>query len=302
MITIPPYLRSGDTIGLIAPAGYMPFEKMETCIEVLQDWGYNLSFGNTAYSQSQNYFSGTDEERLADLQQMLDDKNIKAILCVRGGYGLSRIIDQINFKKFRKNPKWIIGFSDVTVLHSHIFSNYKIATLHAPMAAAFNDGGFSEPYVQSLKAALEGTEADYEIAGHHLNKEGKTKGILVGGNLCLLAHLIGSDSDINTKNKILFLEDVGEYLYNIDRLFLQLNRSGKLDELKGLIIGGFTDSKDTERPFGLSAYEIIYEHVKEYGYPICFNFPVSHGKENYALKIGAKYSLEVKKDSVTLKE
>jgi muramoyltetrapeptide carboxypeptidase len=303
MITVPPYLKRGDTIGLIAPAGFMPFEKMETCIETLQEWGYNLAFGNTIHSLSQNYFSGTDEERLADLQKMLDDKNIKAVLCARGGYGFSRIIDKISFKKFKKNPKWIIGFSDVTVLHSHIFSNYKIATLHAPMAAAFNEGGFSQPYVQSLKTALEGTPADYEVAGHNLNKEGKAKGILVGGNLCLLAHLIGSGSDINTKNKILFLEDVGEYLYNVDRLFLQLKRSGKLDKLKGLIIGGFTDSKDTERPFGLtSAYEIIYEHVKDYDFPICFGFPVSHSKENYALKIGVKYSLDVKRDSVDLKE
>jgi muramoyltetrapeptide carboxypeptidase len=302
MITIPPYLKPGDTIGLLAPAGFMPFEKMQTCVETLQNWGYNLSFGNTTHSQSQNYFSGTDEERLADLQQMLDDRNIKAIFCVRGGYGLSRIIDKINFKKFRKHPKWIIGFSDVTVLHAHVFSNYKIATLHGPMAAAFNDDGYLTPYIESLKNALEGAPAKYNTPGHHLNKEGKTKGILVGGNLCLLAHLAGTESDINTKNKILFLEDVGEYLYNIDRLFVQLKRSGKFERLKGLIIGGFTDSKDTERPFGLPAYEIIYEQVKEYDFPVCFDFPVSHGKENYALKIGVKYSLEVKKDTVTLEE
>ena len=302
MITIPPYLKPGDTIGLVAPAGFMPFEKMQACIETLQNWGYNLSFGSTTHSESQNYFSGADEERLCDLQQMLDDKNIKAILCARGGYGLSRIIDRISFKKFRKHPKWIIGFSDVTILHSHIFSNYKIATLHAPMAAAFNEDGFSQPYVQSLKTALEGVPANYEAEVHHLNKEGKAKGILVGGNLCLLTHLIGTTSDINTKNKILFLEDVGEYLYNIDRLLIQLKRSGKFKKLAGLIIGGFTDSKDTERPFGLSAYEIIYQQVREYGFPVCFDFPVSHGKENYALKIGGKYTLEVGKEKVILKE
>jgi muramoyltetrapeptide carboxypeptidase len=302
MITIPSYLKPGDTIGIIAPAGFMPFEKMQACIETLQNWGYTLSFGSTTHSNSQNYFSGTDEERLNDLQLMLDDKNIKAILCVRGGYGLSRIIDKIKFKKFRKHPKWIIGFSDVTVLHSHIFANYKIATLHAPMAAAFNEDGFNQPYVQSLKSALEDTPANYECAGHSLNKEGKAKGILVGGNLCLLTHLVGTASDINTRNKILFLEDVGEYLYNIDRLMIQLKRSGKFEKLAGLIIGGFTDAKDTERPFGLSAYEIIYGHVKEYDFPICFNFPVSHGKENYALKIGGKYTLEILKDKVHLKE
>src|SRR5215203_4451065 len=267
MITVPPYLKPGDTIGLVAPAGFMPFEKIQTCIETLENWGYNLAFGKTTHSQSENYFSGTGQERLSDLQEMLDDKNIKAILCVRGGYGLSRIIDGINFKKFKKKPKWIIGFSDVTILQSHIFSNYKIVSLHAPMAAAFNEDGFNQPSVLSLKTALEGTPASYEFTGHFFNKEGKAKGQLVGGNLCLLAHLIGTGSDIDTKNKILFLEDVGEYLYNIDRLLLQLKRSGKFKKLAGLIIGGFTDSKDTERPFGGSANEIIYNQVKEYKFP-----------------------------------
>jgi muramoyltetrapeptide carboxypeptidase len=302
MSTIPPYLKPGDTIGLVAPAGFMPFEKMQTCIETLQNWGYNLSFGNTTHSQSQNYFSGTDDERLADLQQMLDDKNIKAVLCARGGYGLSRIVDKLSFRKFKKNPKWIIGFSDVTVLHSHIFSNYKIASLHAPMAAAFNDEGFKSPSVESLRKSLEGVPSEYAFPGHDYNKEGKAKGQLVGGNLCMLAHLTGTSSDINTKKKILFLEDVGEYLYNIDRLFLQLKRSGKFKKLAGLIIGGFTDSKDTERPFGASVYELIYEQVKDYDFPVCFDFPVSHSKENYALKIGGKYSLDVSKDQVLLKE
>jgi len=302
MITVPPYLKPGDTIGLIAPAGFMPFEKMQNCIETLQNWGYNLSFGNTTHSESQNYFSGTDDERLTDLQQMLDDKNIKAILCVRGGYGLSRIIDRLDFKKFKKKPKWVVGFSDVTILHSHIFSNYKIVGLHAPMAAAFNEDGFSQPSVLSLKTALEGMPANYECSGNAFNKEGKAKGQLVGGNLCLLAHLIGTSSDIDTKNKILFLEDVGEYLYNIDRLLLQLKRSGKFKKLAGLIIGGFTDSKDTERSFGASANEIIYEQVKKYNFPICFDFPVSHGKENYALKIGGKYTLEVGKEKIVLEE
>ena len=302
MITVPPYLKPGDTIGLVAPAGFMPFEKIQTCIETLENWGYNLAFGKTTHSQSQNYFSGTDDERLSDLQEMLDDKNIKAILCARGGYGLSRIIDRLDFKKFKKKPKWVIGFSDVTVLQSHIFSNYKIVSLHAPMAAAFNEDAFNQPSVLSLKTAIEGTPASYECAGHAFNKEGKAKGQLVGGNLCLLAHLIGTPSDIDTKNRILFLEDVGEYLYNIDRLLLQLKRSGKFKKLAGLVIGGFTDSKDTERTFGASANEIIYEQVKKYNFPVCFDFPVSHGKENYALKIGGKYTLEVGKEKVVLKE
>jgi muramoyltetrapeptide carboxypeptidase len=301
-ITIPPYLQKGDTIGIVAPAGFMPIEKMQTCIETLDSWGYNVQLGETTHSSSQNYFSGTDEERLNDLQQMLDDRNIKAILCARGGYGMSRIIDQINFKKFRKHPKWIIGFSDITVLHAHIFSNYKIASLHAPMAAAFNDGEFNNRYILSLKDALEGKPSYYECEPHAFNKAGEAKGQLVGGNLSLLAHLIGTKSDIKTKNKILFLEDVGEYLYNVDRLLIQLKRSGKFDKLAGLVIGGFTDSKDTERPFGKSVYDIIYEQVGDYDFPICFDFPVSHAKENYALKVGAKYHLQIQNDKVILWE
>lgn len=300
--SIPPYLQKGDTIGITAPAGFMPIEKMQTCIETLDSWGYTVQLGTTTHSSSQNYFSGTDEERLNDLQQMLDDRNIKAILCARGGYGMSRIIDRIDFKKFRKHPKWIIGFSDITVLHSHVFFNYKIASLHAPMAAAFNDGQSGNRYILSLKNAIEGKPLHYECPSHGFNKTGETKGQLIGGNLSLLAHLTGTCSDIKTKNKILFLEDVGEYLYNIDRLLLQLKRSRKLEKLAGLIIGGFTDSKDTERPFGKTAYDIIYEQVNEYDYPICFGFPVSHEKENYALKIGAKFHLKIQNDKAILWE
>jgi len=302
MITIPPYLEPGDTIGILAPAGYMPFEKMQTCIQTLQTWGYKVITGRTAKSLSENYFSGTDEERLQDLQAMLDDRNIKAIVCARGGYGLTRIVDELSFKKFKKNPKWVVGFSDVTVLHAHIYNRHKIATLHAPMAAAFNDGEFDNPYIQSLRDALAGKPAEYAYEGHEFNNPGKAKGQLVGGNLSLLAHLVGTASDTNTKNKILFLEDVGEYLYNIDRMLLQLKRSGKFDKLEGLIIGGFTDCKDTDRPFGKAAYEIIYDQVKMYDFPICFDFPVSHGKENYALKIGVEYELNVTSEATVLKE
>jgi muramoyltetrapeptide carboxypeptidase len=302
MSKIPPYLQPGDTIGIVCPAGYMPTEKAQTCINTLLLWGYKVKTGRTLGSNSQNYFSGTDEERLNDFQQMLDDDAIKAVLCARGGYGITRIIDKINFKKFRKGPKWIIGFSDVTVLHSHIYSNYEIPTLHAPMAAAFNDGGAENEFVLSLKAVLQGKEIKYSCDGHEYNREGKAEGDLVGGNLALLAHLVGSDSDIKTKNRILFIEDVGEYLYNIDRMLCQLKRSGKLSKLAGLIVGGFTDNKDTERPFGQTAYEIIKEAVKEYDYPVCFGFPVSHEKENLALKVGVQYRLKVNRYEALLAE
>ena len=302
MITIPPYLKKGNTIGITCPAGFMAAEKAQTCIHILQQWGYEVMVGKTLGSSSNNYFSGNDEERRDELQAMLDDKNIHAILCGRGGYGVGRIIDQLDFKQFKKNPKWIIGFSDITVLHSHIYSNLKIATLHAPMASAFNHEGYKNEFVGSLQKALAAKKANYKTLGHPFNKPGNAEGELIGGNLSLLAHLTGTPSDIKTKNKILFIEDTGEYIYNIDRMLYQLKRSGKLDQLAGLLVGGFTDMKDTERPFGKSVYEVIDDIVAEYAYPVCFDFPVSHGKDNYALKVGVPYQLKVTGRQVQLKE
>lgn len=302
MFRIPPYLKKGDTIGIVCPAGYMPVEKAQTCIQTLQQWGYKVKIGKTLGGESLNYFSGTDEERLNDLQEMLDDKNVQAVLCGRGGYGVSRIIDSINFSSFKKNPKWLIGFSDITVLHAHIHSRYKIATLHAPMAGAFNDGGAQSTYIQSLKNALSGKKANYSVAAHPLNRKGIAEGILIGGNLALLAHITGSASEPDLKNKLLFIEDVGEYTYSVDRMLFQLKRAGKLKSLAGLIVGGFTDMKDTERPFGKPVYETIYDCVREYDYPVCMHFPVSHGKENYALKCGIAHKLTVNNNKVVLKE
>lgn len=278
---------------MVCPAGFMPLEKIETAIDTIQEWGFNVRLGTTLGGSSTNYFSAPDEYRLNDLQEMMDDKKVKAILCARGGYGTGRIIDDLNFKKFIKNPKWIIGFSDITVLQSHLYANYKIASMHAPMAAAFNDGENMNEYVQSLYHALVGTEANYTCESYRFNRSGFAEGRLVGGNLALVAHVIGTPSDINTKNKILFIEDIGEYIYNVDRMLYQLKRSGKLDKLAGLIVGRFSDMKDTDRPFGQTAEEVIRDIVKEYDYPVCFNFPVSHEKENYALKIGVKYTLTV---------
>ena len=301
MTIIPPYLKLGDTIGIVCPAGYMPFEKAQTCIETLTDWGFKVVPGETLDHQF-HYFSGTDEERCRDLQRMMDDRNIDAILCGRGGYGMGRIIDKLDFTKFKKHPKWIVGFSDITVLHSHLFSNFKIASMHAPMAAAFNDGEYKNQYIQSLRDALLGKRADYKTEGNILDQPGNAKGILVGGNLSLLVNVIGTPSDIKTKNKILFIEEISEYIYSVDRMMYQLKRSGKLENLKALIIGRFSDMKDTTVPFGQTVEEAIKDLVRDYVYPICFGFPVSHDKENYALKVGVNYELKVKKDFVELKE
>lgn len=300
MMYIPPYLQKGDTIGIICPAGFMPKNKANTCIQVLQQWGYKVKLGKTLGHQF-HYFSDTDEGRLTDLQSMLDDKDVKAILCGRGGYGTSRIIDAVNWKLFKKNPKWIIGYSDITVLHSFLYSKLKIASMHAPMASAFNNNEYKNPFVQSLRKALSGGSALYKTTAHSFNRKGEVIGELIGGNLSLLAHQIGTASNINTNGKILFIEDIGEYIYNIDRMLVQLQRSGKLNKLKGLIVGGFSDLKDTTIPFGQTIEEVIKDKVKAYDYPVCFNFPVSHKKENYTLKIGCIYKLSIGK-SVVLRE
>ena len=302
MIKIPPYLKKGNTIGLTCPAGYMAAEKAQTCISTLQSWGYQVMVGKTLGSASENYFSASDEERCNELQAMLDDVSIVAIMFGRGGYGMSRIIDALDFKKFKKNPKWLIGFSDITVMHTHLYSQYKIASMHAPMAAAFNEGGFENEYIQSLRKALKGNKGNYSCAPHANNKLGAATGPLIGGNLALLTHVIGTASDYATKNCILFIEDIGEYLYNIDRMLYQVKRSGKMNNITGLIFGGFTDMKDTERPFGKTMDEILQHISADLKIPVCFNFPISHGKENVALKIGATYNLIVGAKKVSLKE
>ncbi len=302
MIKQPPFLKKGDTIAITCPAGYMEAANIKTCVQTLQKWGFQVLIGKTVGSDSTNYFSGTDEERRDELQAMLDEPSVKAILCGRGGYGVTRIIEQLNFTAFKKSPKWIIGFSDITVLHSYLFSKCKVASLHAPMANAFNKGGANGPYVQSLYKSITGKKNQYECKPYAKNKLGKATGALVGGNLALLAHLAGSSLLYKTKGAILFIEDVGEYLYNIDRMIIQLKRAGVLRQLSGLIIGGFTDTKDTVRPFGKKVEQIIAEHIVEYDYPVCFHFPVSHAKANVSLKVGLPVSLRVTNQSVTITE
>lgn len=293
MVLVPPALKKGDTIGIVCPSGYMPMEKMERCIATLRQWGFQVKLGSTPGHQF-HYFSGTDEERLADLQQMMDDDSVQAILCGRGGYGMSRIIDRLRWEGFRVKPKWIIGYSDITLLHAHLFATQQIASLHSPMAGAFNDNaGEDDLFLKSIYEAITGCRMHYSATPHSMNRSGMASGPLTGGNLSLLAHLIGSSSDYDTAGHILFIEDVGEYLYNIDRMWLQLKRSGKLAQLAGLVVGSFSDMKDTVVPFGSQIYDIIREQVEEYNYPVCFDFPVGHVHENFALKSGVVHELEV---------
>jgi muramoyltetrapeptide carboxypeptidase len=254
--------------------------------------GYNTLLGKTCGTQF-NYFSGTDEERCTDLQSMLDNPDVDAILMGRGGYGMGRLIDQIDFSAFNAKPKWVCGFSDIIILQNHIQANFNIPVLHSPMCNAYKEETIDSPHLQSFFDAITGNTLRYEFPSSEYNRTGITEGILTGGNLAILAHVTGSASEVDTTHKILFIEDIGEVLYNIDRLMINLKRAGKLDKLAGLIVGGLTDLTDTERPFGKTVEQIIWDNVKEYNYPVCFNFPAGHIDINYTLTLGLLHKLSV---------
>lgn len=304
---VPPYLKKGDSIGITSPAGYITLEEIQPSIKLIESWGYKIRVGETIGKRDFT-FGGTDEERAADFQQMLDDRSIKAIMCGRGGYGAVRIIDKLKWEKFKVKPKWIIGFSDVTVIHSHINKNLGIASIHSKMCNSFPDDWSKVDPIQadtinSIQKALNGEKIKYDMIFNAQNKPGTATGVLVGGNLKTLESLAASRSDINTAGKILFVEDTGEYMYSIDRMFWNLKRSEKLSQLKGLIVGGFKIKTDTDGDdFGKTLEEVVLEKVKGYDYPVCFDFPVGHQKNNFALKCGVRHKLIVQQQQCTLTE
>jgi muramoyltetrapeptide carboxypeptidase len=304
---IPPYLKPGDLVGITSPAGYIKLEEIQPAILFMKSWGFEIMIGDTIGKRDFT-FGGTDQERLDDLQRMLDDPKIRAIMCARGGYGSLRIVDRINWTKFREHPKWLIGFSDITVLHSHIHTNCKIATIHSKMTNSFPDDFHSAEPVQmetiiSIQDALVGVKAKYSAVPNPNNRVGKADGLLVGGNLKTIENLAGSSSDIKTDGKILFVEDTGEYLYSIDRMFWNLKRTGKLKNLKGLIVGGFrVKPDDPGEEFGKTIQDIVLEKIKDLKYPVCFDFPVGHQHANFALKCGVMHRLSVTDNEVSLTE
>lgn len=291
MIT-PAYLKKGDRVAIVAPARKVTAEETEPALKKLEEWGLDVVTGDHLYN-SWNQFAGDDRVRAADLQKMLDDEDIRAIFCARGGYGLIRIIDRLDFTHFVKKPKWIVGYSDITVLHSHIHSHFGIETLHAAMPIHFGDPDISADTFISLRTALFGESLTYAIPASPLSRKGTARGMLVGGNLSLIYGLSGTGSDLVTDGKILFLEDLDEYLYHIDRMMLNLKRSGKLSHLAGLIVGSMTGMKDNQVPFGKTAEEIISEAVRDYDYPVCFHFPAGHVPDNRALILGRETMLSV---------
>jgi len=293
---VPPFLKKRDKVGIVAPAGNIP-GGLDDAVKLLESWGLEVLVGKSVYSFF-HQFAGDDELRAADLQQMLDDLSVKAIFAARGGYGTVRIIDRIDFSTFADHPKWIVGFSDITVLHSHAQALYGIATVHGQMPLTIPDA--TKTSLETLRKALFGEELSYHYSSRSDNRSGSAEGVLTGGNLSVLLSISGSVSEVDYKDKILFIEDVGEYYYAVDRMLRMLKRAGKLKDLKGLIIGAFTALKDKDPGFGFSVSEMVVDLVKEYGYPVATDFPAGHIDNNKTLILGKAVTLRVQKKLVTL--
>ena len=292
----PPHLKKGDKIAITCPAKSLK-APMTDAIKLLESWGLEVVLGETI-SAAFHQFAGTDELRTADMQRFINDNSIKAIIAARGGYGCIRIVDDIDWLPLLDNPKWVIGFSDITVFHLQLQS-IGLQSLHSQMPVNISES--SKEGLESLRKALFGEALIYEITPHEKNKIGESQAELIGGNVSLLTACLGAINDISYDGKVLFIEEVGEYEYTIDRMIRTLGRAGKLNKLAGLIIGGFTDIKVNDIPFGFSAYEIIQEIVSKYDYPVCYNFPAGHLSDNRALILGQKVKFNVQKEKVTIK-
>ena len=292
----PPYLQKNDTVAIVSTARKITLSAIQPAINLLKNWGLNVVVGNTI-GLEENQFAGTDTERANDFQKMLNNPKIKAIWCARGGYGTVRIIDKLDFSEFKIHPKWIIGYSDVTVLHSHIH-NLGFETLHATMPLDVEKN--TDEALNSLKNCLFGEVISYKILSSKENKFGKSSGELVGGNLSMFYSLLGSKTSVKTDGKILFIEDLDEYLYHIDRMLMNLKRNGYFNNLKGLIVGGMTSMHDNAIPFGKNAKEIILDITSEYNFPIVFDFPAGHLNDNRALILGRNIELNVEELNTTI--
>lgn len=294
----PPYLSKGSRIAIVSPAGYINPDFVISAEAYMKAIGYEVEIGRHSLGRH-NQMAGTDEERLSDLQQALDNPEIDAILCSRGGYGVNHIIDKIDMSLFEKNPKWIMGFSDITNLHI-LANRHGVRSLHCQMAKAIHNNSEAE-CIKNIFKILGGENVSYSSEPNELNRKGSVKGELIGGNMSIIYSLQGTDFAIDCDDKILFIEDLNEYLYHLDRMLLNLKMSGKLAKLRGLVVGTFSDMKDNASPFGKTAYEIVKAHTAEYSYPIGFGFPVGHIDDNQPLVEGGLYSLEISDSTCSLK-
>lgn len=287
----PAALKKNDTVGIVAPGRKLETEAIRAAVAILESWGINVKLGKNLFSAKHSYLSGVDEERLEDLQTMLNDHTVNAIICARGGYGTTRILDQLDFSSFLKKPKWICGFSDITALHLKLQA-LGVQSIHGTMPVLFSKPE-SASSVESLRKVLFGDTVSVEASRHSKNIMGEAKGNLVGGNLSLIVDSLGTSTEIDTKNKILVIEEVDEYLYRVDRMMVQLKRAKKLQHLAGLAVGHLSEMKDTELPFGESIEEIILNHVREFGCPVSFNFPIGHVNPNLPWVLGKLAKLTV---------
>lgn len=294
MIT-PTYLKQGETIGIFAPARKIDEAEIAPALKIIEDAGFRVKLSENLFSRD-NQFAGTDQQRAVDLQSLINDREVRAILCARGGYGTVRIIDLVDWKRLKEDPKWVVGYSDITVLHSHINRRMGMETLHATMPINFMDKE-NEASLRTLWDALSGKPLQYKITPHAGNQPGRADGILVGGNLSVLYSLMGSPSDIQADGKILFLEDLDEYLYHIDRMMMNIKRNGWLQKISGLVVGGMTDMNDNSVPFGHTAEDIIKDYVRDLNIPVAFGFPAGHIPNNQALVMGRKMILEIPENS-----
>lgn len=286
-----PYLKKGDRVAIISTARKVSREEIAAAVHELEEWGLEVQEGDHLYAEDRQ-FAGTAEERRKDLQWALDDTEIRAVLLARGGYGTVQLIDRIDFSTFQKHPKWIIGYSDVTVLHSHIHDHYGIPTLHASMAVNF-DRDTEEALASLHQALFEGMEAYSFYGDPRLDNPGTTTGKLIGGNLSILYSLTGTDSIFDPEGKVLFIEDLDEYLYHLDRMMQNLRKSGVLEQINGLLVGGLTDMNDNKVPYGRTAREIVAEVMECYDIPVAYGFPAGHLKEQRALCFGVPVRLKV---------
>lgn len=292
MIT-PPILQKGDTIAILATARKNIDDNLKPAIDLLHSWGLEVIIGKSI-GLDDNQLAGTDEQRAADFQEQLDNPNIKAIWCVRGGYGTVRMIDLLDFTTFKQHPKWIIGFSDVTVLHNHL-NTMGFKSIHGIMPISIPKA--TPEAIESLRIAMFGESLKYTIEPFAMNRFGDASGELVGGNLSILYSLFGSKSAIDCTDKILFIEDLDEYLYHIDRMMMNLKRNGCLESIKGIIVGSMSKMKDNEIPWGKNALEIIEDVTKKYNIPVIYNFPAGHIHDNRALILGSKVTIHLDKNS-----
>ncbi|CAL2106567.1 muramoyltetrapeptide carboxypeptidase [Tenacibaculum sp. 190524A02b] len=293
-LVTPPYLQKGDTVALVAPAGILKNRKnvIDKAKQLLEDWGLKVVYGKHMFNQG-NHFAGTDDERCQDFQEAMDNPNVKAIWCARGGYGSVRILDKLDFSKFKDSPKWVIGYSDITAFHNHIH-NLGIETLHAMMGTSMQDKKEDIPHtISTFKKALFGERLSYEITSSKYNRKGNVSGELIGGNIAILTSMLGSESQMSTEGKILFIEEIGEYKYSIDRMLQSLKRAGYFTKIKAVVVGDMTKIKKNTTPWGSSIKQLILEVLPK-NIPVLFDFPAGHEPDNRALIMGRNVELEIK--------